>query len=324
MTIYEATQVDRDTAGVKGGDYPEKIRKEGVFWSNFELEANRFGIPWWCDLRRATKLSKPVGGWMHDPVIEAIMRGRLKNRLIEIASGRKGRVLDLGCGAGWLSLELARMGMDVDGYDISPERIRLARRYAEENPFRSGFGSVCYELQDINNIVLAEERYDAVVIWDTLHHIPDVEALMEKVGKALKKDGVLVLYDHIGLEEKNRALIRFLDIPFRIYRAIRKLVKRDRVEADRCPPSSAAAEAGASPFEDVTGHAMIDAVKKLFVITVFKTQLSFLSAYVDHFLGLPGKLKYAAVSMLKYLDDLLIAMRLLNGEYVFVVAKKHL
>ena len=37
------------------------------------------------------------------------------------------RVLDFGCGTGWSSEMLARMGMDVVGMDISPAALEMAR-----------------------------------------------------------------------------------------------------------------------------------------------------------------------------------------------------
>ena len=78
-------------------DYDARIAQEEMYWGEFEADANRHGVPWWCDLRRATKLTKVVSGWMYDPKIEWILRGNCKAKLIAIASGVKGKALDLGC-----------------------------------------------------------------------------------------------------------------------------------------------------------------------------------------------------------------------------------
>ena len=55
-------------------------------------------------------------------------------------------VLDLGCGTGRMTLELARRGYDMTGVDYSPEMLDKARASAE----KSGFGrSVLWLCQDI-------------------------------------------------------------------------------------------------------------------------------------------------------------------------------
>ena len=43
------------------------------------------------------------------------------------------RVLDAGCGDGWLSIILAKRGAFVEGFDISAEGVRVAQRRAEVN-----------------------------------------------------------------------------------------------------------------------------------------------------------------------------------------------
>jgi len=48
--------------------------------------------------------------WREDPVKDKIVVGKQRAQILKLASSRKGKVLDLGCGSGWLSLELGRRG----------------------------------------------------------------------------------------------------------------------------------------------------------------------------------------------------------------------
>lgn len=306
----------------KDKSYNEKITQEAVFWGEFEEEANKFGIPWWCDLRRATKLSKAVCGWMYDPKIEEILRGFYKNKLIETASKVKGNVLDIGCGAGWLSLELARNGMDVDSFEISNKRIEIAKEYLKNNPFKEGFGSINYQIEDINKVRLEKDKYQSVVSWDTLHHIPAIYRVVKEIYDSLKPNGCFVIYDHIGLRRRNRVLIRILRIPFLILSKIKNLFKTENIKEDIKTNINQLKETVGAPFEDITGEEMIGAIKKYFEIEMLETQLCFLSSLANDLLNFPDILKYHLLRIFKFIDDLLIKMHILKGEYVFAIAKK--
>ena len=47
--------------------------------------------------------------WVQTPVIQRFLRGEYLRLIVEAAAGEK-RVLELGCGSGWLAVLLARMG----------------------------------------------------------------------------------------------------------------------------------------------------------------------------------------------------------------------
>src|SRR3989441_7248933 len=53
--------------------------------------------------------------------------------MLRLGDVRGLRVLDAGCGDGWLSVILAKRGATVDGFDISPRAIQCARRRAVAN-----------------------------------------------------------------------------------------------------------------------------------------------------------------------------------------------
>jgi 2-polyprenyl-3-methyl-5-hydroxy-6-metoxy-1,4-benzoquinol methylase len=100
-----------------------------------------------ADIRRASKFVIKRNGKeiLLDPEITNILQGEARDECLRyIAHVPGGRVLDIGCGSGWLALELGRMGQVVDAYDISPKAIALAKRMLEENPFKSGFGEINY------------------------------------------------------------------------------------------------------------------------------------------------------------------------------------
>jgi len=108
------------------------------------------------------------------------------------------RVLEIGCGAGFISLELARNGCDVTGIDISKESIKAAKKFANENPFKEGFGYLKYHIAKIFDFLKnIKNAFDTIVFYGILHHFTFFE-LMELcplMRGALKKDGIVVGYE---------------------------------------------------------------------------------------------------------------------------------
>lgn len=208
--------VVEDSSGHADKHYAQSLAGEGGYWDNFI--ANRLlkhdEIPGSVDFRIFFTQFSYKHNW-GPPCLGPIainFREREIRYIIKQATQRpRMKVLDLGCGAGWLSLELARQGAHVTAVDISPTNLALGRYMVETNarnfPFLyqkfaglpcklEDFGSVEYVYGDLNTINLPISEYDAVVVWDSLHHVRDLERLLEQVRHALRPDGVFVGVDH--------------------------------------------------------------------------------------------------------------------------------
>lgn len=150
------------------------------------------------DIRRATKYIPNNGEKFHviDPHMENIKSGKARNRYIDLVAHKPGgRVLDLGCGSGWLSLELARKGQIVDAYDISSKSISLAKKTLKANPYKEGFGKINYYNKDFSNIDFGENKYDAISGWAAFYYMPDIKEFLTKVDRALKPGGIIATMD---------------------------------------------------------------------------------------------------------------------------------
>jgi len=107
---------------------------------------------------------------------------------------RQGRVLDLGCGFGLFSLYYAsvRPGIEIEGIDLNPRRIAMARRAAQ----RLGLRNVRYEVGNATDF-RGGRLFDAAYMLDIIHHIPPgtVRPLLEQLAKALPAGGRLLIKD---------------------------------------------------------------------------------------------------------------------------------
>jgi SAM-dependent methyltransferase len=95
------------------------------------------------------------------------------------------RILDLGVGAGWTSIFLARCGYTVLGLDIAPDMLQMARQNASDDlPLQF----LCHDYEK----ALPALNFDAVLIYDALHHASDERAVIRNVFSALRVGGILI------------------------------------------------------------------------------------------------------------------------------------
>jgi SAM-dependent methyltransferase len=103
--------------------------------------------------------------------------------VLEQAKPRK--ILDYGCGAGWLSKILLSKGYDVIGIDASRALIRNAVKSMGEGRFIVGD---CYHLP------FADETFDCIIGCAVLHHLETAPALAE-CRRVVSPGGILMLMD---------------------------------------------------------------------------------------------------------------------------------
>jgi 2-polyprenyl-3-methyl-5-hydroxy-6-metoxy-1,4-benzoquinol methylase len=100
------------------------------------------------------------------------------------------RYLDLGCGAGELTLAFARLGIRrITGVDFLPRNIERARVHAAKAGVDVGVEFVCRDLYKW----VPEGRYDVLLSFDALEHIYAPRAFLGKMTDFVAPGGVAVL-----------------------------------------------------------------------------------------------------------------------------------
>ncbi len=127
-----------------------------------------------------------------DPVALLRAESRLRNPWVEVeiaralGSGPK-RVLDIGCGAGFLSNHLAHAGHRVTGIDTAEQALRVAQRHDQT-------GTVTYKQADALSLPLSDNSFDVVCAMDFLEHISEPKKVIAEVSRVLVPGGLFFFH----------------------------------------------------------------------------------------------------------------------------------
>jgi 2-polyprenyl-6-hydroxyphenyl methylase/3-demethylubiquinone-9 3-methyltransferase len=99
------------------------------------------------------------------------------------------KTLDVGCGAGLLSEELAKAGASVAGIDMAADLIEVALQHSVKNNLQ-----INYQHDNIENYAaLHPETFDIITCLELIEHVPDPQAVITACSKALKPGGLFFI-----------------------------------------------------------------------------------------------------------------------------------
>ena len=124
---------------------------------------------------------------------------------LDLRDGQK--VLDFGCGTGWLSRILATMGLDVVGVDVSENALRLGREFIARDALADTL-KVEFRLFDSVTLPLEDASVDRIASFDAFHHVLDQEGTLREMARVLRpgrdrgvpRAGAQSLHDADGAE----------------------------------------------------------------------------------------------------------------------------
>ncbi len=131
-----------------------------------------------------------------DPV--ALLRAESKTKnpwIIEKISSHLGpqkihsdiSVLDVGCGAGFLSNELARHQYAVTGVDLSEESLKVAQKFDQTQ-------SVRYQVADAYRLPFADQSFDVLTAMDFLEHVENPKEVIKEFSRVLRPNGLFIFH----------------------------------------------------------------------------------------------------------------------------------
>lgn len=175
-----------------GGAYAERAKLIGrYFRSEYKLLKDQVETPRYFKTHiHSTFIYK-------GPILEWYMRIKLRlenyYKVFDDLLPAKGKILDLGCGYGFLSYMLAYLSTEreITGIDYDEDKIEIA-----QNGYSKG-ENLSFLHQDVRNF--PKDQYNAIILSDVLHYLQpeDQTKLLERCAENLAPGGVFVIRDGI-------------------------------------------------------------------------------------------------------------------------------
>lgn len=289
--------------------YEQQLAEEARIWGNVAVEQAAQMRPDWQYYRNVRQ-----NVIMHQHDIDALLH--------VIQPGMK--TLELGCGAGWLTIAMARRGADAHGIDISDQAVDIAQRYFVSIKEQIA-GTATYEVADLNTVKLQPNYYDLIAAKGVLHHLIRLEHVIENLYQALKPGGMLWLSDSRGDESLLSALIAsgltFI-LPTEVsYRDKLRGLLRFGLRAPGRVRASMQAE-GLSPFEGAgREHDWLDLIKDRMIIDQ-QINVPTITGYVAAQTTLPDWVALPLLRGMYRVDSFLLKHHILRGTGLIIYAHK--
>ncbi|HEV7405778.1 MAG TPA: class I SAM-dependent methyltransferase [Chthoniobacteraceae bacterium] len=106
------------------------------------------------------------------------------------------RLLELGCGSGWMAEMLAQAGYAVVGTTLAPHDVEIAQKKAEGARCRDPLTELSFvewPMETVDEMPGARGAFDAVFVYEALHHAFDWRKTLRAAAAVLKRGGRLLI-----------------------------------------------------------------------------------------------------------------------------------
>ena len=112
----------------------------------------------------------------------------LQEHIYRLTEATGKRVLDIGCGNGYVLSRYATAGASVQGVDLTDRAIEISRRRFSEMGLTGSFTRI-----DGQALPFADGALDVVTSMGVLHHVPDPDPLVDEAVRTLKPGGEMII-----------------------------------------------------------------------------------------------------------------------------------
>lgn len=97
---------------------------------------------------------------------------------------KRGKLLDVGCGSGFMLSQLDGEFQESFGIDLSPEAVEFGKNFTHAN----------LQVANAEKLPFEDNYFDCIVATDSFEHIPDDVAAIKEAKRVLVSGGKLIIY----------------------------------------------------------------------------------------------------------------------------------
>lgn len=236
------------------------------------------------------------------------------------------KLLSLGCGAGNLERHLFSLApfRKIDAYDISEGAIKAAQLAANKANMQ-----INYMTADLNEIKLPKIYYDVIFMDMSLHHVEELEHLLNEVNNALKVGGLFIINEFVGpsqfqyTKKQVEVINDIIDLLPSIYRS--RVTDSKILKPFFAPPSIEYMNAN-DPSEAIRSAEIIESVKRIFEVLEQKdyggTILHMLLQDIIGNFDPENERDKTVLQLILYIEKLLIREKIIESDFTLMVLRK--
>jgi len=229
----------------------------------------------------------------------------INNHVVNDRLHQGSRVLELGAGSGWFSLELKRKGYNVIGVDPSFNALKVGKTYALSKGLY-----VEYINASATQDIFREEVFDGIFAFHALHHISNFERLIKLIRKWLKQGGLISIYE----PRTSYFMFKILNIALSLLPHIILAIKGE--PRNRFPlPRGSSANEGVSTEK-------IDSLSSVFRPLIMERFISCFDKIPSLLYFLSGSEKMLYISAILFNNFARVLKRFLPGDFVYMCLEK--
>ena len=295
-------------------------------------EAIRKAADWWSD----PGSEAPETQWVRVPGVEENINRRasgdpemdwITHSAVLLARFPKPvKTLSLGCGFGVIERILRRSNYCqlIHGIDVAEGAVEGARKAAQDE----GLDGLTYEVADLNTATLPKETYDAVYVHAALHHVFQLEHLLDQIKQTLKPGGLFVVNEYIGPSQMQfpRRDLELADVFLKLIpERYRKLQRRGGIKTEAVRTSLEGMNSS-DPSEGIRASEIVPLIASRFEISHFRyiggtLLLLVFNEIAGNFLKGDSEIM-PLIDALITLDNFLIDNKVLPSYHVYMVCEK--
>jgi HAD superfamily hydrolase (TIGR01549 family) len=136
---------------------------------------------------RAHELDELAATYEHPEPYKRFFYGTRFRAVLEALDAQPGeRILEVGCGSGSYTRELARAGAELTATDYTPSQLAQAQRNV------GGQAKVVFRIEDAQALTFPDAGFDTVLLSEVIEHVPRPDRAIAEAARVLRPGGLLV------------------------------------------------------------------------------------------------------------------------------------